>query len=338
MNLRVFIAVFICVFSLLFSVYAANEEYILRIAPAKHVSAVYEFAAEFPDMQIDRWVLFYPVPPETPAQKILATEVSPQSTTEIEKSNLKRQFFRISSKDQQNKIEFVIKVQAELFSRKLEAKKADDEQKTDDLSAKERETFLRPSAMLDFDNEMFTPATKRSENESEIAYAKRVFRELARTFSYEYVKNMNRKATFVQTAKKSDCGGLSILFVSILRSQGIPARVLAGRWAHSSNEETVNGMKYYQEHVISEFYAQGIGWVPADLASAILHDDSEEKLTFFGNDSGDFLTFHIDTDVQIDSGGVFGVHTFDMHQRPSFWLFGKGDSSNVVETEKWRAE
>jgi hypothetical protein len=128
---------------------------------------------------------------------------------------------------------------------------------------------------------------------------------------------------------------LSILFVTALRSQGIPARILAGRWARSAKPgDQIGALDYYQEHVKAEFYAQGVGWVPADLSSAILHDPSPAKLDFFGNDCGDFLTFHLDDNLSFDSL-QFGVKTMQFLQRPAYLAKGSGNFKNAVIRETW---
>ena len=52
----------------------------------------------------------------------------------------------------------------------------------------------------------------------------------------------------------------------------------------------MGSVRYFQEHIKAEFYAQGVGWVPVDLSSAVLHDTSDAKLRYFGNDAGRHAT------------------------------------------------
>lgn len=63
------------------------------------------------------------------------------------------------------------------------------------------------------------------------------------------------------------CGELSAIYISILRSAGIPARHLTG---HLSNGKT---------HIISEFYIEDYGWIPVDVDSRSLKPEKD----FFGN-------------------------------------------------------
>ena len=71
------------------------------------------------------------------------------------------------------------------------------------------------------------------------------------------------------------------------------------------------------------FFATGIGWVPVDLGSALVLDKSQEGLEFFGIDSADFLTMHVDTDLEFDTV-FFGRKTVESVQGPVFWVSGSG--------------
>src|SRR5207253_9283811 len=75
---------------------------------------------------------------------------------------------------------------------------------------------------------------KRRQEESDIEFARRAFVALTKDFSYDYKSEMDRHASAVCKAGKSDCGGLAVLLVTIRRSNDIPARTLVGRWAESA--------------------------------------------------------------------------------------------------------
>ncbi len=136
----------------------------------------------------------------------------------------------------------------------------------------------------------------------------------------------------MSAVKKSDCGGLCILFVAAMRSQGVPARALVGRWAISASHGKHGDS---QEHVKAEFFAQGVGWVPVDLSSAILHDKTAEKLKYFGRDPGDHLAFAVDTDVLIDTR-YFGVKTITWLQSACYWARGAGNFDGEKTEEDWK--
>src|SRR5262249_50930368 len=115
----------------------------------------------------------------------------------------------------------------------------------------------------------------RGPSEEAIEFAKRVFVNIRSTFAYKYEPGQDRHAPAVCRAKWSDCGGLSVLLVSVLRANGIPARTLYGRWAHTAQPgDKLGGDSYYQWHVKAEFFARGVGWIPVDMASCIERDKS----------------------------------------------------------------
>ena len=132
--------------------------------------------------------------------------------------------------------------------------------------------------------------------------------------------------------KKSDCGGLSVLFVAAMRSQGIPSRALVGRNATSATHGKHGDSR---EHVKAEFFAQGVGWVPVNVSMAVLFDKTTEKLEYFGNDKGDHLAFCVDTDVSIDTR-YFGVKKITWLQSACFWATGPGNLDGDVDEEDWK--
>ncbi len=112
-----------------------------------------------------------------------------------------------------------------------------------------------------------------------------------------------------------------------MRSEGISARVMSGRWAKSASDgETVDGQRYYQYHVIAEFYADVSGWVPVDPSSAILHDQTEAKLTYFGQDPANFVVLHVDTGIEFDTE-MYGDYRTAFFQIPLFWVRVRGRST-----------
>jgi transglutaminase-like putative cysteine protease len=149
---------------------------------------------------------------------------------------------------------------------------------------------------------------------------------------------MDRHASQVCQAGRSDCGGLCLLFCSILRSQGVPARCLVGRWATSAKPGAKAGAAtFFQQHVKAEFYVEHVGWVPLDCSSAILHDKSPEGLRFFGHDPGDFLVLHLDPELEVDTLH-FGRKKLNWLQGVDYWVTGDGTLEGCTKKEDWVVE
>ena len=81
-----------------------------------------------------------------------------------------------------------------------------------------------------------------------------------------------------------DCGMLSLLLISALRSEGIPAKWQSGWVANASG---VCGM-----HDWAEVYFEGVGWVPVDMSYGLMNDDNLNVREFYatGLDQRDLLS------------------------------------------------
>jgi len=167
------------------------------------------------------------------------------------------------------------------------------------LTDPERKVYLAPSTSVDFEIPSFqawldSAALRRREKETELAFAFRAFKHLRAQCPETGAPGM--KASEVCASKEgSSCGGCAVLFCAVLRANGIPARSVWGRWASSLRQA---GAIIW--HVKAEFYLAGIGWVPADPGAGRGRQIAPEAL--FGRDSGDFITFHIDPDIQLPDG------------------------------------
>lgn len=323
----------------------SNHGYALEVKPSKSISALYTYKVHSPKLNASEWTLFTPRPPVLSGQRILQFESTPPGEITADQSPLKQSILRIRNTvrttDQLKSTAITVRIDADLYSRRLIHRQGNQTpQAIARLAEPDRALFLRRSAHFNYQSAevlrwMSQHDLHRKPNENEIDFARRVFQFIVRNFEYEYLGNQNRCASNVCVAGKSDCGGLAVLFCTVLRSQGTPARTLAGRWAASEKpDEKIGKISYHQEHVKAEFFASDVGWVPVDLSSAVLHDNSAEKLAYFGNDKGDFLTLHLDNDLRLDTG-AFGVRPMTLLQRPCYWVTGSGSTDDAVVSESW---
>ena len=330
---------------LVLAVTSAGPAYRLQTAPAKTVEATITYDVRADQLEAKEWLVIAPVLPTTAGQTNVATEMTPAGKEITELSELKRPLLlaRVAADRDELKQAVNVKVvcQARLWSRRLVPLASGEQAPANqDLAPADREAALRSAGDLSFDSDGFKAwqtehGLLRGKEEPEIDFARRVFSTIRKEFTYDYQPEMDRTPAAVCQAGKSDCGGLSNLLVATLRSQDIPARTLAGRWATSADpNEKLNGHAYYQYHVKAEFFAPGVGWVPVDMASAILHDRSREGLYYFGYDPGDFLTQHIDGNLEVDSIH-FGKQQIVVLQRPAFWVTGAGTLDDLKVTENW---
>jgi transglutaminase-like putative cysteine protease len=148
-----------------------------------------------------------------------------------------------------------------------------------------RSIFLAATAHFDFSGPKFQSwlrkeGLRREPGERDLDFAYRAMQALVKTHTYRAELWSNRTASAVCAAGWADCGGLATIYVSIMRANGIPARCLSGRSVDPNTP-----------HVKMEFYADGVGWVPADPAVAI---GSHRAGAGFGRDCFDMIITHFD--------------------------------------------
>lgn len=321
-----------------------NQGYTIERAPSKKVDCRLVKEVKAPQLAAKDWIFYAAQAPNLPSQKVHYVKSNPHGKLVAEPEIQKRVLLAIpvgGKGKSPSEVSVRVYTGAQLFSRKLV--RGTTPQKVSPLTEIDRKLALRPTDFYDYENASVKALIRekglvRKRGEGEVDFGRRVFQAIARNFRYEYKKGMERSAGRVCELGQSDCGGLSALFVTVMRSRGIPARCLSGRWAQSSKAGDRNGgLPYYQTHVKAEFFAQGVGWVPVDVSAAVSHDKTKEKLTYFGNDKGDFLTAHIDKGVSVDSrfsgkkrlGGLQGL---------AYWARGSGNFNGSSVVEAWEVK
>jgi hypothetical protein len=323
-------------------------KYVLKTEDAQTVVAALSYNVSAPKVQAIDWTVVAAAAPELPGQTNVKTVMTPAGSTATELSPLARKVMFASVKANTTALKSGLPIKitysATLRSRKLEPL-ADGETApaVPALPEKTRKLFLAEYGDCDYKNPGFQEWLKgveltRKKGESDLDYAKRAFLVIRAQFRYEFKANVRRSASTVCTAAKSDCAGLSVLFVAVLRAHGVPARTLYGRWAKSTQpEEKLDGMTYSQWHVKAEFFLSGVGWVPVDISAGWEKDAFTAGFDFFGNDRGDFLVFHVDPNLTIDSK-LAGKQDIYSLQLPSYYIRGRGNIEPHKETEDWQVK
>jgi transglutaminase-like putative cysteine protease len=318
-----------------------EPDYSLEVRNTARVKGTLTCDVTYPDFKARDWVVFAAQAPELPGQIKTQTTLEPPGKPARDKSPLCRPLLmgrvRADADHAFGSLKIAVTYEATLRSRWL---RRGSPRKVGDLKPEEREKYLAEAGFLDFSQPAFREWVEqhglaRGDKEGEIHFARRVFLALKSGIQYDSPPRNDFHATATCKNGKGDCGGLSVLFAAICRANRIPARTLWGRWAQSAKPgQTWHNHPFYQAHVKAEFFARGVGWVPVDLASAVLHDHSAQGLRFFGNDPGDFIVFHIDDNFDIDSV-LFGRKPAGHMQSPRWWLKGKGTLKDVTQTVTW---
>jgi len=291
-----------------------------------------EFNCIAPNCIAQYWVVYAPLPPELPGQrKPRATLTIPENSQKFKiVSELNRQHrsilslvIPVNTAKLQHQIDARINYWACLVPRHLVPGAAT---KTT-IPANAGDAYLSPSQTYDFTSPIFqnwltANQLRRRSGETDMDFAWRTFHTIRRQCTYTHTQKMDRRVSAVCRAKTSDCGSLSYLFISTLRANNIPARALIGRWTSPNDSGD-------QCHVKSEFFAPGHGWIPIEMSGAV-SNKTGNPFNFFGTYNGDFMTFHIDPDIALDSIW-FGINKLGHMQFPAYWVRGSGTMTEATQ-------
>jgi hypothetical protein len=340
----------LCLFSLLLSstVLAgpgagSAPAYKLEIRDARRIEAVLSFEVRPRALTATEWIIVAGRAPELPGQAHVSTRLEPLGVTATELSPQHRPIVtaRIPAAGTARERGLNVRVtyRATLRSRQLvPLDPGEPAPSVSRLPAEERRGALAATATIDFRSKTFQSwldarGLRRAEGEEDVAFARRVFLAVKDGFRYQWPPDHDGKASTVCRVGRGDCACLSVLFVAALRANGVPARALVGRWAQSIKPGARPG-DAPQTHVKGEFFADGIGWVPADPTAA-LNDRSPTGLQFFGCDRGDFLVQNIDFDLVVNTVH-FGRKTVRHLQGVAHWVTGAGPWEGLDTREDWR--
>lgn len=312
----------------------------IQSTQSQKVNALMGIDVEAPEASALDWLICFPCPPELPGQRLTryGTESGRYSKVQ-ELSKFKRDIFcvrhAVQNKTDATKLSARFYYQLVLTARQLCSAPL----QVPMLSAHDRLRYLAESTSFDFNNAVFrnwlrVRKLKKEPSERDIDFAWRLYLTIRRDYHYMYDMNQQRVASYLCSVDKTDCGGLSFLFVSALRANGIPARALIGHWLKPGAGPNSKENDYGKVHVISEFYANGAGWIPVDLSLAV-SNKSDNPLSNFGNCDSNFVTMHIDPDLVIDSLW-FGEQNVPILQNPVYWVTGRGTTNGANVKMYWQ--
>lgn len=314
-----------------------HARYVLDTYPARKVKAVLTTDIAHPDATVEQWYLYAPLAPNLPCQQAVHSTFEPPAKVMTENSSLKRPVFYTRITDGRKQVHTVLTIEATLMARRLRVLGHDEAAPAvAALDPAEAARYTRSGATADRDNHAFRAwlegaGLARGKEESELSLAHRAVAYIKHHFSYQWPTPAH-VASAVCTAGKSDCGGLSAVFVAVMRSGGVPARLLGGRWA-LSQEPPDKG----QWHVKAEFFARGVGWVPVD-SSLTVSDTAGPDFAHLGNDPGDLIAMAAGEDLLLNSFLSSGPSSRSVMQGIVYWWRGSGPDKNSRFEEHWSVE
>jgi hypothetical protein len=287
-----------------------------------------------PRAQAQRWQFAVAGPALCDGQRTLSVAMDPQGRRETDLSAWRRSLQMVelaADKARPDRAAVWWSARIELRSRTLTDGPGGDPVPA--LPVPQRTAALASTPFIDWTSEAFQGGLDAADlrprsGEHQLAFARRVLLHV-RSLRYAFTERMDRDPAAVLAAGASDCGGLGGLAAATLRAAGIPARLLVGRWARSSDaQELLEGLPYHQEHVKLEFHLHGIGWIPADAAVGL-----RDPTAWFGRQDADFITLHVDPGMRL--GTMFGERELQWAQGVAFWIRANGTLDGMTVDEGW---
>jgi transglutaminase-like putative cysteine protease len=128
----------------------------------------------------------------------------------------------------------------------------------------------------------------------------------------------NGESDYCLTTKTGNCTDFHSLYTSLTRSLNIPTRMVYGSFFQAENTPVPNKASLDGKdadasyHCWVEFYADGLGWVPLDVALADLLPTKEQQAWYFGNLDARRVTWSYGRDLTLsprqDAGPVNAMH------------------------------
>ncbi len=282
----------------------------LERSPACDTNASLDFElANESGTRVKEWIVYMSEPPELERQQlesvdfgIPGTGLKGKKTSELSASHRPVLLLRAKAAAKYTKmLPLRARYRLRLYETKLVAGAGLQDKP---LSETQKKNYLAESFSLDYKNKFFQNWLKKNAlikgaNETVLDFAYRAFLFLKVNYRYFWSPLLDRRASIVCSENRSDCAGLSYLYCAILRANKIACRPLIGRLAESS-ERTENDSSYFACHVRSEFYLEGVGWVPQDVSAAV-SNRRNSVLEYFGKDDGRFIVMHENPDLILDS-------------------------------------
>jgi hypothetical protein len=106
---------------------------------------------------------------------------------------------------------------------------------------------------------------------SPFAKAKMIYNWISENITYKD-SSTKRGAIRVFESRDGNSAEISFLYITLLRSVEIPARLVSGAWGEIEKKQDF--------HFWVEFYLEGVGWIPVDCAKKMFGDIDSKRIIF----------------------------------------------------------
>ncbi|HUA16760.1 MAG TPA: transglutaminase-like domain-containing protein [Verrucomicrobiae bacterium] len=165
------------------------------------------------------------------------------------------------------------------------------------LTRKERQDDLQPNALVRITGLPAELAAKVTAGKTDpLAKARAIYDYVFTTMKYDKTGTGwgRGDVLYACDAKKGNCTDFHSLFISMARSQGIPARFEIGFPLPPPDKHSAEIAGY---HCWSDFYVDGKGWIPVDISEAWKHPEKRDY--FFGSHDVNRVQFTMGRDLRL---------------------------------------
>lgn len=172
------------------------------------------------------------------------------------------------------------------------------------LSASDREKYLAPNALVPVGHEVLQPILREIHamraDDSPEATARAIYDWVVDNVEYKKVGSGwgNGDTFWACSERYGNCTDFHALFISLARSEGIPARFEIG---FPIPEDRPSG-EIGGYHCWVEFYLPQQGWVPIDASEAAKHPEKREL--YYGTHPADRIHFTTGRDLVLSSASA----------------------------------
>ncbi len=204
------------------------------------------------------------------------------------------------------------------------------------LTSQERQQDLQPDSLVPISGLPADLATKVTQGKTDpIEKARAIYDYVFTTMKYDKTGTGwgRGDVLYACDAKKGNCTDFHSLFISMARSQGIPARFEIG-FPFPPDKHSAEIAGY---HCWSDFYIDGKGWIPVDISEAWKHPEKRDY--FFGAHDVNRMQFSMGRDLRLNppqEGAPLNYFVYpyvevDGHEHPNVSLaFSFADAGSAV--------
>ncbi len=164
------------------------------------------------------------------------------------------------------------------------------------LSSTEKQQDLQPDVLVPVTGLPADLAAKVSQGKTQtLDKARAIYDYVFTTMRYDKTGTGwgHGDVLYACDAKKGNCTDFHSLFIAMARSQGIPARFEIG-FPLPPDKHSAEIAGY---HCWSDFYIEGIGWIPVDISEAWKHPERRDY--FFGSHDVNRMQFSMGRDLRL---------------------------------------